>query len=168
MLQKKIADRITRAIDEGVFPACVVGSLTPDAGRNIQAFGRHTCENTAQKANEDSIFDVASITKAIPTSCLGLLLVQKGKLGIDDRVLTYIPELAFSDRGDVRVRHLLTHTLNYNFRLSSFKDMGPQAILTAVFSTELFPDRARHFFTPTPQAFFSASLSREYTVSVWR
>jgi CubicO group peptidase (beta-lactamase class C family) len=137
VLEQKISERITRAIDEGVFPSCVVGCLTPKEGKTVLAFGRQTYESGSAAVCEDSVFDVASITKAVPVSSLCLLLIDRGKLRLDDRVIAYIPELAFSDREDVRVRHLLTQTLDFNFRMSSFRDMAPSDILKEIFSREL-------------------------------
>ena len=95
---------------------------------------------------ENSIFDVASITKAIPTSSLALQLIDKGKLNPDDRLTDYVPEFSNSERGKVLVRHLLTQTLNYNFRLSELKDRGPDGILNAIFTTEFPREPGSTFF----------------------
>jgi CubicO group peptidase (beta-lactamase class C family) len=137
VLEQKISERITRAIDEAVFPACVAGCLTPDEGKTVLAFGRQTYESGSAAVSEDSIFDVASITKAVPVSSLCLLLVDRKKLALSDRVISYIPELTFSGREDVLIRHLLTQTLDFNFRMSLLKDMAPQDILKEIFSREL-------------------------------
>jgi CubicO group peptidase (beta-lactamase class C family) len=95
---------------------------------------------------EDSIFDVASITKAIPTSSLALRLMDESKLKLDDRVMEYIPELRSSRREKIFVRHLLTQTLDFGFRLSAFKDKSSDEILDAIYSTELRHEPGETFF----------------------
>ena len=143
---EEIRKRINRAILEKVFPGCVVGFVSPTAEQTIAAFGRHTYEISSTPMKEDSIFDVASITKAIPTSSLALQLVDKGMLNIDDRLVTYVPEFNNSSREKVLIRHLLTQTLNYNFRLSALKDSGPDGILNAIFTTEFPSEPGSTFF----------------------
>lgn len=54
----------------------------------------------------DTVFDVASLTKVLATLPAVLMLVQEGRLGLDDGAADYVPGI---DRR-VRVRHLLTHT----------------------------------------------------------
>jgi CubicO group peptidase (beta-lactamase class C family) len=55
----------------------------------------------------DTIFDLASLTKPIATASSVLLLVQKGKLSLDDPVSKHLP--AFG-KDKVTIEHLLLHT----------------------------------------------------------
>jgi len=62
---------------------------------------------------EDTIFDLASMTKSLATATAVLQLAEQGKVAIDDPLQTYLPE--FNPRGDARraqvtLRMLLTHT----------------------------------------------------------
>ncbi|MFW6181564.1 MAG: serine hydrolase domain-containing protein, partial [Spirochaetota bacterium] len=96
----------------------------------------------ASPVSEGSVFDVASITKSVPTSCLALHLVETGGLRLDDQARRYLPELAPSWDG-VLVRHLLTQTLGFGFRLSAYRDRGPDEILDAIFTARFtFPPGA--------------------------
>jgi CubicO group peptidase (beta-lactamase class C family) len=63
-------------------------------------------------------FLVASITKPILAAGV-MALVERGRLGLDDRVAEYVPEFVGEGKGDVRIRHLLTHT-------SGLPDMLPE------------------------------------------
>ena len=56
---------------------------------------------------EDTIFQLASISKTF-TGTAVMLLVRQGKLGLDDRITKYFPELTAYE--GVTVRHLLNHT----------------------------------------------------------
>jgi CubicO group peptidase (beta-lactamase class C family) len=136
-IPQKISERVKRAIREGVFPGCVVGFIRPGMQKNVLAFGHQTYEKGSPALQDDSIFDVASITKSIPVSCLGLRLIDMGKMRLDDRVVAFVPELSFSDRETVLVRHLLTQTLDFAVRLSLLKDKAPHDILSEIYSREL-------------------------------
>ena len=131
-----IEKRIERAIREKVFPGCVVGMIS-GGRRNVMAFGRYTYDMASRAMCGDTIFDVASITKAIPTSSLALMLVDTGKLRLDDKLIEFVPEFRNSCQDRVLIRHLLTHTLDFGFRLSDHKDKKPGDLLDAIFTAEL-------------------------------
>ena len=69
------------------------------------ALGWRDAENTLPM-REDTIFEMASVTKMF-TAAAVMLLVRAGKLGLDDAYDTYFPEYPYKG---VTVRHLLTHT----------------------------------------------------------
>tara|TARA_A100001037_G_scaffold300929_1_gene329417 strand:+ start:194 stop:1405 length:1212 start_codon:yes stop_codon:yes gene_type:complete len=61
-------------------------------------------------AHLDSIYDVASLTKAVATTPAMLRLWEQAKLGLDDKVAQHLPEFAGDGRDTITIRHLLTHT----------------------------------------------------------
>ncbi|WP_299114232.1 serine hydrolase [uncultured Winogradskyella sp.] len=64
-------------------------------------------ESTRRKINNETIFELASVSKQF--TAMGIVILQKaGKLEYNDRISKYIPELDFY--GDVTVRNLLNHT----------------------------------------------------------
>ena len=128
----------SEAIAQGVFSKCVIGVVGRDRKQTIIAYGDGVQENT--------LFDVASITKAIPTSSLALQLLDAKKISLEQRVIDIVPEIRFSDRENVLVRHLLTMTLDYNFRLSSFANGNAEDIWNAIFTTELCSHPGERFY----------------------
>jgi CubicO group peptidase (beta-lactamase class C family) len=56
-----------------------------------------------------TIFDVASITKAVATTGALMRLVDAGRLGLDDRLGDLLPLFAHGDKAAITVRQLLTH-----------------------------------------------------------
>jgi CubicO group peptidase (beta-lactamase class C family) len=102
-----IADQ---AIRERVFPGCVVGYLR-DGQSTVLPFGRLTYDSDSAPVASDTYYDVASITKSIPTSCAVLKLIEQGHLRLDDPAVTYVPELENSHRDQILIRHLLTYTI---------------------------------------------------------
>ncbi|MBD3268007.1 serine hydrolase, partial [bacterium] len=62
------------------------------------------------KMLEQTIFDLASLTKMIATTTSIMILVEEGKIQLDDPVVKYLPAFAEKGKKKVTVRHLLTHT----------------------------------------------------------
>jgi len=145
-IKELITQRIERAINGKVFPGCVVGVIRTDGESFILPMGSVTYEANASPMTVDSVFDVASVTKAIPTSSLALSLVDAKKLSLSDKVVGYIPELRMKNRDDITVNHLLTQTLNFGFRLSDFKNRSARDIIDIICSTELTTPPGNTFY----------------------
>jgi CubicO group peptidase (beta-lactamase class C family) len=67
----------------------------------------------AEPMTEDTIFDVASLTKPLATASAVMQLYEQGKVAFDDPVQKYLPDfnpLNDPQRARVTVRMLLTHT----------------------------------------------------------
>ncbi len=63
----------------------------------------------------DSLMHWFSATK--PFAALAIAqLWERGLLSIDDRVVEYLPEFAVHDKGDITLRHVLTHTGGFRSR----------------------------------------------------
>jgi CubicO group peptidase (beta-lactamase class C family) len=78
-----------------------------------EAFGRSGPGAAAPPLSRDSLFPVASVTKAI-TATLVMQMVEDGILGLNRPAVEYLPELAAGKgNGDILVHHLLTHTAGY-------------------------------------------------------
>jgi len=131
-MKEAIRKRINRAISEKVFPGCVIGYIRRGE-KVVLPFGKHTYELDSRRVAEDSVYDIASVTKSIPTSSLALHYLDSGKLRLDDRVNKYIEGFNSSYSDLVLVRHLLTHTLPFaDLHLSHYKDSSPEEILSVI------------------------------------
>lgn len=62
--------------------------------------------DTGAKLNDSSMFDLASVSKAF-TSMAIMMLHEEGKIGYEDDVRKFLPELPYEG---MTVRHFLTHT----------------------------------------------------------
>jgi len=80
----------------------------------------HTDYSGKAKVDENTLFDMASVTKAMSCAPSMLLLAQQGKLDISIRsVVDFFPERKLPHLGEVTLHHLLTHTSG----LPAWKDM---------------------------------------------
>ena len=85
----------------------------------------------AEPMTEDTIFDLASLSKPLATTPAVLQLYEQGHVALDEPVQTYLPE--FNETGDPRraevtVRMLLTHTSGIGGDLSR---QGPWGLTAA-------------------------------------
>jgi CubicO group peptidase (beta-lactamase class C family) len=98
------------AVASRVAPCAVVE--VGDCSRVLwrEASGRSTYDVAAPRAAEDTVFDLASLTKVLATATLAMRLVDDGRLSLDARVADVLPCWRGCDRNAVRVRDLLTHS----------------------------------------------------------
>ncbi|WKA55418.1 serine hydrolase [Planococcus shixiaomingii] len=64
------------------------------------------------KMDEDTIFDLASISKIFTTTA-AMKLYEEGHFKLDDPVALHLPEFAENSKGDVTIRQLMTHTSGF-------------------------------------------------------
>ena len=59
---------------------------------------------------DESIYDLASLTKVVGTATAAMILFDEGRLDIEAPVSKYLPAFAGPNKDAVTIRHLLTHT----------------------------------------------------------
>lgn len=104
-----IDSMIAEGISEKKMPGCVVC-----IGRRGQiawkkAYGNKQVEPGLVPMTTDTVFDMASITKPVATATSIMLLIERRKLSLSDKVSTLIPEFAVNDKQDITIRDLLIH-----------------------------------------------------------
>jgi CubicO group peptidase (beta-lactamase class C family) len=107
-------DAIEREIDDAVqrrvFPGAV---LLVRQGQRVfyhRAFGHRSLEPEVTPMQEDTIFDVSSLTKALATTTAVMLLVKEGKIRLDDRVTRLFHNFGVYNKTQVTFRSLLNHS----------------------------------------------------------
>ena len=104
-----IAEVVEAQRQAGNLPGAVV--LVGHEGQIVyhRAFGLRTLQ-PAQPMAEDTIFDLASLTKPLVTATAILQLVQQGRLQLDAPVARYWRDFGASGKDKITLRQLLTHT----------------------------------------------------------
>lgn len=105
-----IAPLVEDAIARHDLPGAVVLVGRGDDIVYHAAFGQRSLEPSREAMTEDTIFDLASLTKVVATTTSVMQLVEQGRVRLSDPVARYIPEFARPDKSAVTVRQLLTHT----------------------------------------------------------
>lgn len=97
------------AVEQGVFPGAVV--LVNQAGTVCyrKAIGYRSLEPEKTPLSEETIFDLASLTKPLATTLAVMRMVKEKKLRLDDRVSRFFPNFAMQGKSSITFRHLLSH-----------------------------------------------------------
>ena len=110
------SERLERAyglLEQAVAKGFLMGAAIQVSRKGItlepRCFGRRELDLHGAPVEPDSIFLVASVTKPV-TATAAMLLVERGKLCLDEPVSSIIPEFGKKGKEGVLVRHLFTHT----------------------------------------------------------
>ncbi|HQX55552.1 MAG TPA: DUF1343 domain-containing protein [Pyrinomonadaceae bacterium] len=104
---------VADAIKDKKLPGAVV--LVGHKGKIVfrKAYGNRSLVPTVEKMTVDTIFDLASLTKPIATATSIMILVEQGKLRLNDTIGMYIPDIDDPEAKKVTIQQLLTHTSGY-------------------------------------------------------
>lgn len=78
-----------------------------------KAFGSRSLTPSVEPMTVDTIFDAASLTKPIATATSIMVLVEEGKLRLNDTVGKFFPQIEDEQAKRVTVLQLLTHVSGY-------------------------------------------------------
>ena len=100
---------VERAIAAGQLPGAVVIVGRGDAVLYEEAFGQRAVAPLTEAMTLDTVFDLASLTKVVATTTAVMQLVERGVLRLTDPVAAWVPGFERFGKGEVTIRHLLTH-----------------------------------------------------------
>ncbi len=142
---KPVYALLDRAVADGAFPGGVLAVGWNDQ-LAVHAFGLLEREGEAYETDEDSMYDVASLTKPIVTTTAVMMLVQQGRLDLNEPVERYLPGFAAAAKSDpnsawrerVTIRMLLLHDSGLPDHREFYKEAkGHDAILARVLAEPL-------------------------------
>ena len=97
-------------LNDRAFPAATVSVGRSSGALWEEAFGRLTYDAGAARCTDDTIFDLASLTKVISTASIAMRLVERGQLSLNASVRDLLPDFDRPHWRTVEVRHLLDHS----------------------------------------------------------
>jgi CubicO group peptidase (beta-lactamase class C family) len=113
MSAKRLAaiDRVVgRGIRAGGFPGASVIIGRRGAAVFSRGYGRLSWVKDAARVDPDvSIYDLASLTKAVGTTTAIMILYDEGRITLDARVVEYLPAFTGGWKDSITIRQLLTH-----------------------------------------------------------
>jgi len=105
--QLRYADEaITQSINNKEIPGAVLAVVYHSKLAYLKAYGNKQIYPTTVPMDINTVFDLASLTKAVATATSVMILTERGKLRLEDKVSLYIPD--FNDK--IQIINLLTHT----------------------------------------------------------
>ncbi|MGA7949357.1 MAG: exo-beta-N-acetylmuramidase NamZ domain-containing protein [Thiobacillaceae bacterium] len=105
--------RIDDIVKEEIAASRLPGAVVLVGGENSvyyrRAFGERQVKPERLPMTEDTIFDLASLTKPVATATAIMQLDELGKVDLDAPVARYWPEFATNGKAAITLRQLLTH-----------------------------------------------------------
>lgn len=98
-----------RAVADSVFPGASIAVLHHGKTIYHKAFGRLTYAPNSAPADTGTIYDAASLTKAVVTTSIVMQLVERDSLDLRTPVSRYRPGFAAKGKGEVTIEQLLRH-----------------------------------------------------------
>lgn len=105
------------AVTDSVFPGAALLFGIDQEILYSKAFGNFTYDKSSPKDQTNSIFDLASVSKVVGTTSAAMILIQEGKLNLDDKVIKFLPQFNNNGKDNITIRNLLLH----NSGLPAFK-----------------------------------------------
>jgi CubicO group peptidase (beta-lactamase class C family)/beta-glucosidase-like glycosyl hydrolase len=158
---EKIKDIAYEAIDAGATPGCRV--LVARKGKVIydEAFGWLTYENQIP-VTEETIYDLASVTKVAATLQTTAFLHEKGLIDINKKISVYLPELKGSNKEDFTIKDILTHQAG----LWPFLPFWAQTMKDSLYLPEFYAStKSAHFPFEVTHNLFAAQAMKD---SLWQ
>src|SRR6266849_4370875 len=106
----RIGELVQDAIAQHQLPGAVVLIGRESTVPYVQAFGQRAVLPVPEPMTNDTIFDLASLTKVVATTTSVMKMVEEGRIRLSDPVAQFVPDFARYGKSGIAVRHLLTHT----------------------------------------------------------
>jgi len=122
-LQGVLDPLIEEQIGKRAFPGAAVavghrGNLVFQKG-----YGKLDYSAKAPAVTNETIYDLASLTKVVTATTLAMQLYERGQLKLEHPVSRYFPGFVEEGRDKITIRHLLTHTSGLPAHLPLYKDL---------------------------------------------
>ena len=105
---EEVSHVVQQAIDSGAFPGCRV--LVARAGKVVydESFGTISYDlDTA--VNEQTLYDLASISKVIGTGSALMSLFETGQVDLEQKLSKYMPKLAGTTKENLIIKDVMLH-----------------------------------------------------------
>ena len=150
-LKSRVLSLVDSIANDAIFnqatPGCQIWVMKDSVVVWNKSYGYYTYENK-QKVNNQSIYDLASITKAASTLPLALKLHEAGMLNLHGKLGNYLPRLKGSNKERLDLMDVMTHRAG----LKAFIPFGTKVLVNSEWNPKLLSSNFSSDF-PVPVAF---------------
>ncbi|HEY3120210.1 MAG TPA: glycoside hydrolase family 3 N-terminal domain-containing protein [Vicinamibacteria bacterium] len=120
------------------FPGGVLAVGKDGALAYLKPYGRISYDKDSPSVREDTIYDLASLTKVIGAATTAMILVDEGKLDLSKPVSAFLPKFRGGAKDKVTVEQLLTHSAGLDWWAPLYKELkGKEAYLQRIQAMDL-------------------------------
>ncbi|AAM71570.1 MAG TPA: D-alanyl-D-alanine carboxypeptidase [Chlorobaculum sp.] len=107
---RKLDTLLNGAVHDSVFPGASLAVIYRGKTVYHKAFGRLTYDPQSAPADTTTIYDAASLTKAVVTTSIAMQLVERDSLDLHAPVARYLPGFACNGKERITIEQLMRHT----------------------------------------------------------
>lgn len=138
VVHDSVAGVLDRAVADSAFPGAIAVVGSRDGSVTSYAVGRIDWPASSPAPDENTLWDLASLTKVVGMTTAMMQLVEQNRVELDSSVAFYIPEFKGLGKERVTVRHLLTHSSGLPSWRPLYKEATtPDTALAVVYATPL-------------------------------
>ena len=104
-----VNDIVSKGIGNGAYPGAQLLIGNDDGIIFEKSYGNYTYDEFSPTVTDESIYDLASVTKVVATTSAVMKLYEAGLIDINSNVSKYLPEFTSSGKEDITVLNLLLH-----------------------------------------------------------
>ena len=130
---------IESAINDSIFPGA---QLFVSKGNQIissRGFGSQSFDKNSLSVDNNTIYDLASLTKVLSTTSVVMKLIEKKRLSLNHYLSDYYPEFNSQHKKNVTIKHLLNHTAGLKPYIEFYKkgDFDKEKIINNIINLPL-------------------------------
>ncbi|WP_230200222.1 serine hydrolase domain-containing protein [Bacillus niameyensis] len=109
-LKKKVQAFLEKEVELGIIPGAAL-HISQNGKTIMDTYvGSRTFSPSPEPVQQDTIYDLASLTKIVATLTAMLQLLDEGFIHLKDRISRFFPSFENNGKGDITIKQLLTHT----------------------------------------------------------
>ncbi|HAY35217.1 MAG TPA: serine hydrolase [Ignavibacteria bacterium] len=103
-----------------------------------KSYGNFTYDLSSPKVNDNSLFDIASVTKVVATTTAVMKLYEDNKIDLNEYVIKFIPEFSGGGKDNITVLNLLLHNSGLKAWIPFYKSCYSKSdVLYEICNTDL-------------------------------
>lgn len=146
MNTESLKNILLKGLEQGAYPCCAAA-----VGRGNEVFFRFSAGHRALfpeklPLTENTLFDMASLTKLMGTTMACLRMLEEGKIALNDKISKYFSQCFGKE--DITVFMLMTHTSGISAHMPLYLDKDTGDAVSAILSKPLaYPTGAKTVYS---------------------
>jgi len=106
---KQVDSIALMGIKEKAYPGCQITAIKNGKVFYQKSFGKYTYDSDAQKVTDETMYDLASLTKILSSSLALMKLTEENKFDYNQTLGYYFPEYKETNKYNLNYKEILTH-----------------------------------------------------------
>lgn len=151
------------AIRKGVFPGCQVLAMKDGKLIYKRSMGTYNYGAPRQEVTDNTMYDVASVTKIAATTLAVMKLYEEGKIQLDAPLSKYLPMVRGTDKENIKIGDLLLHQAGLKAWIPFYKATLDEngSALPHIYATS----RRQPYIVPVASGMY---MNVQYVDTIWK